>query len=281
MIEKKACTECCRRQIYHIGQVTNTDPAPVLKLFNDAVSKNMYSSAPEYAEFIFDAFNNLTGVSDPYKKLKDDSNIEAIKIKPLVEKLIPFKMGTLEYLLELAIAGNMIDYGARNDVDIEGDIKVAISGSYFKNDINLLKNDLAKAKSVLYIGDNCGEIIFDADVIKFLKESGKDVVFSVRGKPVINDVTEEDAIFAGINNYARIINTGAGTPGIIQGKISEEFKHYFYTCDVVISKGQGNFETIYLMNEKPQNLYYLFVAKCQCIADLLGCQMKEKFLWRA
>ncbi len=136
-----------------------------------------------------------------------------------------------------------------------------------------LRVDLEKADSLLYIGDNCGEIVLDKLFLSLLDVPIK--YFAVRESPIINDVTFEDAILTGIDKVAKVITTGDNSPGAVWESTSEQFKTVFNNADVIISKGQGNLEG--LMDVTHDSLYFLLVTKCDLIAKRVGTK-KEEFI---
>jgi uncharacterized protein with ATP-grasp and redox domains len=281
IISEAECKHCCEAQIRRLGVLLNTDTAQVLEAFEKEFSKGEIKSAPEYAEFIFNAFNEKTGVDDPYKAIKAESNREAVRLMPTVEQLVGQKYSGLQKLIETSIVGNMIDYGAFHEVKIEEFVKTSIAAPYFRFDIKPFEKDLAHAKTILYIADNAGEIFFDVPLLRYMKSMGKEIHFAVRGAPIINDVTLEDAECANIKDLAHVLSTGAKIPGIVMGKCSDKFKKIFYSVDLVISKGQGNFETLYSYGEKPKKLYFLFVVKCKPVAQHIGAKLHDKVLMKA
>ncbi len=282
MISPKDCKECCIDQIRRLAILLGTDQAKVLKAFEEDFAKGELKTAPEYAEFIFHEFRKLTGIDDPYKDIKESSNIEAQELIVDISAEISKKFSGLRKFIELAIVGNVIDYGAFKEVHISKFISEALSASYFKFDIEALEKDLNEAKTVLYIADNAGEIIFDRLLLEYIHSLGKKITVAVRGGAIINDVTFIDAEFAKLHDFAKIISTGSRIPGILLKKCSKEFVQNYTDADLVISKGQGNFETIYCMEKvKPKKLYYLFVVKCQTVATLLGAVVKDKVLMKS
>lgn len=287
MISPKECKDCCLSQVKRLGELLRTDDSKILELVEKTFKKGDLQFAPEYAELIFSEFEKQTGIKDPYKEIKEMSNHEALRLEPVVEKLLAEKMSGLRYYVELAIIGNMIDYGAFEDVDIEGFIRYAIGAPFFKFEFDKFKEDLSASKSILYIADNAGEIVFDTKLLNYFSEQGKKIYIAVRGGPVINDVTTEDALFCGLDKFAEIVSTGNSIPGIIMNRIDMRFKELMHNVDMIISKGQGNFETLYvqdghkggLLNIK--NMYYLFVVKCPPVANMIGAKVRDKVLMKA
>jgi damage-control phosphatase, subfamily I len=282
MISPKECKECCIDQIKRLAILLGTDEEHVLKAFEDAFANEELKSAPEYAELIFSEFYKLTGVDDPYKNVKESSNLEAQRLLTNIETELSQRLSGLKKLIELAIVGNVIDYGAFKEINIAQFISEALTAPYFKLDIEEFEKDINASKTILYIADNAGEIIFDKVLLEYLHSLGKKITVAVRGGPIINDVTFADAEFAELHKFAEIISTGSRIPGILLKRCSKEFVQKYTQADLVIAKGQGNFETLHCIEkQKPKKLYYLFVIKCPTIARLLGGQVKDKVLMKS
>ncbi|PKQ63840.1 hypothetical protein BZG02_07405 [Labilibaculum filiforme] len=168
---------------------------------------------------------------------------------------------------KLAVVGNIIDYGAHSvPTDIPAKIQELLSLDFILDDRNEMFAEIKQAQSVLYLGDNAGEIVFDKLFIQHLNHPN--LCYVVRGAPIINDVTLEDASQVGMQDVCRVISNGHDAPSTLVDNCSEEFQELFKKADVVISKGQGNFEG--LLNEKRKSLYFMLMAKCDIIAELLG-----------
>ena len=147
------------------------------------------------------------------------------------------------------------------------DAKLAIDNS------PQLRAALDQADSLLYIGDNCGEIVLDKLFLSLLDVPLK--YFAVRESPIINDVTFEDAIVTGMDKVAKVITTGDNSPGAVWESTSEQFQTIFRNADVIISKGQGNLEG--LLDVAHESIYFLLVTKCDLIAKRVGAK-KEEFI---
>jgi uncharacterized protein with ATP-grasp and redox domains len=108
---------------------------------------------------------------------------------------------------------------------------------------NRLLGNLINSKGLLYLGDNAGEIVLDKLLIKFIKKRfpNLSITFATRGAPISSDVTEMDAYYVGMDQYADIINNGTDLPGTDLQEVSGSFKEVFTTAEVIIAKGQGNF----------------------------------------
>ena len=171
--------------------------------------------------------------------------------------------------IKIAIAGNIIDLGVNHEFDIVSDVKKILHQEFAIFDYDAFKNSLKKAKQILYLGDNCGESVFDKILIK---ELHKPVQYVVRSKPIINDVTTAEAIASGIDEVAEIIESGSQSPGIILNRSNPDFLYRFNRADMVISKGQGNFEGLSGCNRQ---VFFLLKAKCTVIARHIG--VKKRF----
>lgn len=138
------------------------------------------------------------------------------------------------------------------------------------DDSKILYERLKSAKSIMYLGDNSGEICLDKLFIKYIKNEFPDinVYFGVRGKRIINDVSLEDAQIVGIHEVANVIENGDGSLGTVIERVSDEFREKFYDADVIIAKGQGNYESLSEIDKK--NIFHLFMAKCENVSNSLG-----------
>jgi hypothetical protein len=173
---------------------------------------------------------------------------------------------------KLSVIGNIIDYGAHS---INGSISGQIE-SLFRQDLKIdrtreLQNDISKAKSILFLGDNCGEIVFDKLFIETIKHPN--VTYAVRGNPVINDATIEDAQHVGMDDVCRVISNGFDAPSTLVGFCSDEFMTEYDRADLIISKGQGNLEG--LLDTYHKNVFFLLIAKCVPMAELLAVEKND------
>lgn len=278
MLNPKVCEKCCKKQVLKIAKILNVSSNEVEKVLDEAFIKNSFNTAPEYAELIFSSFEKITGIKDPYKAIKLSQNKEGKELLPTVYELLYETKDELEKMVNLAITGNILDYGVFDHVNVKEYVLDIINKPFYKNDIEILSSDLEAARSVLYISDNAGEIIFDLEFIKYLVAKGITVHLAVRGGPAINDICIDDVKDLEIPKNVVIIDTGSITPGVVLKKTSSEFRALFYSCDVVIAKGQGNFETLHELKEQPKKLYLLFLAKCFVVSDFLKAPQNSKFL---
>ena len=203
---------------------------------------------------------------DPYQEAKQQSNDLVLGMYPELKKIVFQSENQFETALRLAIAGNIIDYGIGNYFDLQGTIDKVLNSEFATDDSVELKQALFEAKTVLYIGDNCGEIVFDKLFVETIAHPN--LIYAVRGAPVINDATMDDAKYVGIDSVAKIISNGYDAPSTILEHCSDEFMDVFNHADVIISKGQGNLEG--LLGKTNKEVYFLLMVKCDVIADVLG-----------
>lgn len=142
------------------------------------------------------------------------------------------------------------------------------------NHIEDLKADIKTSSSLLYLGDNCGEICLDKLLLKRIKDINPDITlyFATRGAAVVNDSILEDAYQVGIDEYATIISNGDSSLGTVLSRVSEEFLEIYHKVDIVIAKGQANFESL---SEEKKNIYFLLMVKCGVISQYIGALEKS------
>lgn len=211
----------------------------------------------------------IIGIEDLYKEEKDFTNNLILETYDKHQELIHNSPFPLLAALKLTVIGNIIDFGANS---VPEDIIKEINNN-FKRDFKInhskeLLKDINNAELILYLGDNSGEIVFDKLFLETLNHPN--IVFATRGEAVLNDVTIKDAYDIGLDKHAKIISNGYHAPSTLIDKSSKEFVEIYNKADVIISKGQGNLEG--LLPHKNDNIYFLLMAKCQLIADILKVQ---------
>lgn len=223
---------------------------------------------PYLATLIHRLARQFMNNSNLYHEEKEHSNKALLRNYVHWEKLVNKSEEPLYTATKLAVAGNIIDYGAHTvPVDTEKQIYEILNIDFAIDHTKELFKQIKKAKSILYLGDNAGEIVFDKLFIETMQH--ENVTFAVRGKPVINDVTFDDVNQTGMHKVAaKVISNGYDAPSTLIKYTSEEFRKAFYESELIISKGQGNFEG--LMDSKRKNLFFLLMAKCSPMAELLG-----------
>ena len=230
-------------------------------------------SSPEFARDLHRILKTYTNNSDPYKSEKNQSNIQALKMMPDMENIISRSRDPFITALRLAIAGNVIDYAANHNFNLNNTVNQALNSDFAIDHSEHLREALKNADSVLYLGDNAGEIVFDK---LFIMTTGhKNITYAVRGMPIINDATMEDAEFIGMKEVAKVISNGYDAPSTIIEKSNDEFRNYFTSSSLIISKGQGNLEGLLDLDDK--RIYFLLMVKCDVMAEFLKVK-KESFV---
>ncbi len=242
----------------------------VLKQLSDL---EMQTPPPVVAARFHELIKEMTGNLDPYKEVKEKYNKEALNLYPELKELLKQSETPFETAVKLAIAGNIIDFGHRSiteDLKLFESVQEVLRQTLFIDHIKQLKEEIEKADKILYLADNTGEIVFDRIFIEYLMP--KNIVVAVRKYPIINDANYEDAEFVGLTDLVKVIDNGAGVPGTYLPECSEEFKKIFDAADLIISKGQGNYETL---DDVDHNIFFLLRAKCNCVAKDIGCKLND------
>jgi len=206
--------------------------------------------------------------TDPYRSLKDDYNRMALDMLPLLKAIAFGSKDRLEGAVRVAIAGNIIDFGLYESINLDHAIEESFWLPLSVDGYREFSRKVGVARSILYLCDNAGEIVFDRVLLEILRAMGKDVTAVVKGSPVINDATLDDADAAGLHKYATVIDNGNDGIGTLLESCSSHFWEAYQSADVIISKGQANYET--LVGKKDDRMFFLFRVKCPVVAAFLG-----------
>lgn len=241
----------------------------------DVLRSSSYDrSPPEICYEVLKAANKMLGVSDPYKDVKKELNKLSMPVAAKADKIIHGADDPLYSALKFACAANLLDVGVLEEASPGEIIEVAKDRTFEVDNYEQLREDLEGAKSVFYILDNAGEIAFDKLVVQQLID--KDVTCVVKRSPVLNDATSEDAEAVSLSNLCDVIDPGADFIGLPLDLCSGEFKEAFNAADVVIAKGQANFETLESASSK--SIYFVLVAKCPVVSGRLGVKTGDMVL---
>ena len=224
--------------------------------------------ATEIQRVAKDYLNNI----NLYSEEKSAANNLLLKDYSYWKQLVNESDSPFATAVKLAVIGNIIDYGAHSVSDnISQQIESFLQKDLTINMVESLQSEIKKAKHILYLGDNCGEIVFDKLLIETI--DNPNVIFAVRGKPVINDATLMDACQVGMDKVCKVISNGFDAPSTLLEFSSAEFIKEYQRADLIISKGQGNFEG--LMKDSHANIFFMLIAKCDPIADLLNVNKND------
>ncbi len=238
----------------------------MLKIISKADSS---LSAPEIVAEVSELQKAMFGKEEDFTELKKYYNALMDSLcQSLSENIMKANDG-FRLAMSYSMIGNYIDFGSMDSID-ETELKQMLQTA---SDINFdsveyenLKADLSKSQKLAFITDNCGEIALDKLFVSKLQRDypNLELKIIVRGKPVLNDATMEDALQIGLDKIAKVTSNGSNIAGTCLDKISDEARDIIDSSDVIIAKGQGNFET---MRYCGKNVYYLFLCKCQLFAD--------------
>ncbi len=266
------CMVCLIRQSLEAARWVTPDTDVHEKIMRDvlgwASNMDMQMSPPAMAQRIHRHLRTLTGIEDPYQDAKDQMNQTALALLPELREMIDNAADPLSMALRLAIAGNVIDLGTKDRIT-ESDIRQAVrqaAAAPLCGSEKKFKQSVDQARTILYLADNAGEIVFDRLLIEQLDPQR--ITLAVRGAPVLNDATIADAEVAGLSALVKVIDNGSDAPGTLLDDCRRIFLECFHRADLILSKGQGNFES--LSDTPRRNIFYLFKAKCTVIAAHIG-----------
>lgn len=262
------CIPCFIQQSLRAGRLVTSDEKILKRILNEIGRQvnqiSMQATPAETGAMVYEIVRNITGVQDPFKTIKEQHIRETKAIYPKLLQLLENSDDRLLTAVKIAIAGNVIDLGVNKSFDIIEEVNNIIEQDFTISDYAAFKAHLKKANNILYIGDNAGESVFDKILIR---ELNKPVKYAVRAVPVINDVTMQDAIASGLNEVATLIDSGCKSPGIVLQQAAKQFLEHFWSSDLVISKGQGNYEGLSDCNRQ---IFFLLKTKCPVISNHLN-----------
>ena len=267
------CIPCFVRQALDaMKQITDDE-----KLMHDVLKKVMKEAAefdlnlspPEMGQIIHGIIKKETGCADPYLDIKKKSDECALDLAQEAKA----KIGSAEYpflvAVKFSIAGNILDFALTSLWDSDRILQsfdAALNKPLDEELVSKLQKEILNANIILYLGDNAGETVFDSILIENF-QSEAEIYYAVKGAPIINDATIDDALRVDIDKCAHIISNGTDAPGTLLSRCSKEFLELYEKADVVIAKGQANFETL---NDEERNIFFLTQMKCKVIAERYG-----------
>ncbi|MBI4686132.1 MAG: DUF89 family protein [Nitrospirae bacterium] len=264
------CYPCFVRQTIialRLGTKDDKQRENILKQIINSIVNYDTSKTPAHATtFLHRDIRNLLG-RDPFRDIKTEYNQLALGLYPFLKERVEKSPDPLWTAVRLAIAGNVIDFGIFTSVDIEGTVERALTTHITVDDYAVFKDEILEAEEILYLLDNAGEIVFDRILIETLAMLGKKVTAVVKGLAIINDSTIEDARETKLTDICNVIDNGSDAVGTILEWASNDFRNVFSRAGLVVSKGQGNFETL-LGSEK--RIFFLFQSKCDVVSKELG-----------
>ena len=274
-----ACVSCIVNQSAKVADAINADEKLQTQLIStvEEMSKSFSFSQtpPQIAAYVYEKMAFIAGKSDLYDEVKEHSTQKARSFVPLLREKLIKSDNVLLTATKIAVAGNVIDLAAEVAFDLGDELSKIFDTKFAHDDFAEFQRSLEKAATVLVIGDNVGEHIFDYLFIETLQKLYPNAVFSymVRGVPIINDVTMKEAKEAGFDKLCNLVDSGVNTPGFDYARANDAAKTLYDNADVVISKGMGNFES--LSPTHRTNVCFLLKVKCSVVAGVLGKEVGD------
>jgi uncharacterized protein with ATP-grasp and redox domains len=270
------CYPCFLRQALDAARRAGADEARqrmVLDRVLEALRQiGPAATPPEIGDRVHHVVRQMAGNGDPYREAKAASTRQALALYPRLKELVREADDPLDVAVRLSIAGNIMDAARFQECDLWGTVERVLAQPFAVDDGTAFRQALARADTkgrngvapLLYLGDNAGETVFDRVLIEALDAP---VIYAVKGGPTLNDATREDALAAGLDRGAEIVSTGSDAPGTILDCCSEEFRKLYDEAELIIAKGQANYETL---SEEGARVFFLLQVKCPVIARDMG-----------
>ena len=279
MLIDEACVACIINQSVKVANAIGADNGlkSVLTSAIEDMSKDFsyQNNPPEIAADVYEKMSLLANKADLYDVKKALATKKALSFIPFLEEKLLNSDNKLLTATKIAVAGNVIDLAAEVEFDLSEELGKIFHTEFAHNDFDKLEEKLSNAKSVLVIGDNVGEHIFDFLFIQTLKELYPSIEFSymVRGNPIINDVTMKEAKEAGFDKLCNLVDSGVNTPGFAYDRANKRSQELFDGVDLVVSKGMGNYEC--LSPTRRKDVCFLLKVKCGVVANSLGKEIGD------
>lgn len=279
MLIDEACISCIINQSAKVAGAINADEklknALTTTVEDMSKSFSYENSPPEIAAGVYEKMAYLANKKDLYDEVKKNSTQKALSFVPFLEEKLAVSKDKLLTATKIAVAGNVIDLAAEVEFDLEEELSKIFHTEFAHDDFSILEKKLAKAKTVVVIGDNVGEHIFDYLFIKTLKVLYPNIEYSymVRGNAIINDVTMKEAKEQGFDTLCHLQNSGVNTPGFTYNRANKESQELFDKADLLISKGMGNYECLSPSHRK--DICFLLKVKCNVVANSLGKEVGD------
>ncbi len=270
---KPDCLVCLFNQALRVSKAINCNERcadEILQKIALEISKlSVSQTPPEAAAILYPEISQIVGKEDLYEEKKIESTNKAFEFIDFVKSEINNSPDKIDAALKAAVAGNVIDFATEVMFNIDKEIEKIFHADFAIDDKKLFAQKLKTAKTLLIIGDNAGEHVFDKIMIETIKDIYPDleVYYAVRGKPIINDVTTVEAKAIDLDKVCEIVDSGVDTPGFVYERANEKMKRLYDECDLILAKGMGNFEC--MEDKKDKRLFFLFKVKCSVVASTI------------
>ncbi|WOE69536.1 ARMT1-like domain-containing protein [Hydrogenimonas thermophila] len=268
------CVTCIFSQSLRVCEKLQVDDKTTKKILDSVAGMipewSFDETPPQVAARVYPEIAKLLQTDDIYYDFKREATEHAKAFIPFVEEMIDKYNDKFYASLKAAVAGNVIDLAAMEQFDLQEEVAKVFDSPFEIDDSEELRKILQNSKNLLVVGDNAGEHLFDKVMMKCLKNlfPNLHIFYAVRGKPIINDITIDEAIEAGIDEVAEIIDSGVDTPGLDLNRASDKMLSVYKQADVVLAKGMGNYESLYGISTRPT--FFLLKVKCSVVAASLG-----------
>ena len=269
------CIPCFLHQSLEAARMATSDERKheevMKKVMDHLQTIDFTNSPPEISQHVHHIIRTVTGNTDPYEKVKHEANQHAKDQYPTLKKMVDHSDDPLLMAAKLAIIGNVIDFGTMNRMNVKDMIDNISHKPFDDTGFESFKQRVNDAKTIVYLADNTGEIFFDRLLLERLNHEKRHITYVVKQYPIINDATADDAVYAGIDAYADIIagdkDSTYSAPGLVLSNMSTELQDLIHDADLVISKGQGNYESLSEINRE---IFFLLMVKCPLVASNIG-----------
>lgn len=266
------CYPCFLRQALDAARFAGANDNQQLYLMREVLELlqkvSPEATPPEIGDHIHRRVRQIVGHHDPYRAVKTVATQQALALYPRLKALVAQSTDPLAQAARIAIAGNIIDFGPGRDYDLEATLDQVMTQPLAVDDLDALRTafDVAESSAypLLYLADNAGETVFDRVLIETI---GRPVTYAVKGGPTLNDATRKDAEAAGLDAIANLISTGVDAPGTMLARSSAAFRHAYAAAEVIIAKGQANYETL---SPGDARVFFLLKVKCPVIGRDIG-----------
>lgn len=273
MTIQSECISCIAAQSKRVCEAIYADETLTEKIISyveTALKEADFTlSPPVIAAPLYEQMAILAQTDDLYEEQKQHASAQAKSYLSFLEETIRNSDDPLIAILKTAVVGNVIDLAAEVSFDLHEAIMSVFNTPFTHDDSETLRASLTHARTLLYIGDNAGEHIFDALSIQFLQKlyPQLSITYMVRGNPIINDVTMREAYEAGIEKICTVMDSGVPTPGFVYNLASPEAQELFDSADLIIAKGMGNYEC--MTPQQRHTICFLLKVKCSVVAASL------------
>lgn len=277
------CVTCILNQVEKTLGVMDINAATADKIRSEAQRMSAdfsFSHTPPFvAKDIYQMISRFSGNDDPLHEVKQASIRAATSFLPFIQTKIDQSDDPLFTALKAAVAGNVIDFGAKEQFDLEAEINQVFDTEFAQSDYEQLRSDIQRCDDIMILADNSGENVYDKLLMETIKHlyPTKRLSYVVRGRPIINDITVSEAEQIGAGEVATIVDSGVDTPGLDLLRADRAFVETFKAAPLVIAKGMGNYECL---EGDGKSIYFLFKVKCEVVADSIDAAIGSIILKR-